>query len=248
MLNIVLPMAGRGSRFLNKGFNTPKPLIEIHGKRMVQGVINNLTPDIEHQFIFICQEEHLEKYNLSKYLNIWSPNSKIITIDRITQGAACTVLLAEEEINNNNPLMIANSDQWIDCDINNYLDEIKKRELDGLIMTMLADDEKWSFVGLEEKTKNVTRVVEKEVISNEATVGIYNFRKGSFFCEAAKQMIKLKKLVNDEYYVAPAYNEMIDEGSKIGIYNIGAVNSGMYGLGTPEDLNTFLSLSISKQF
>ena len=248
MINIVLPMAGRGSRFLEKGYTTPKPLLEINEKRMIQGVIDNLTPQTEHRFIFICQEEHLIEFNLQKHLNEWSPGCKIITIDHITQGAACTVLLAEELIDNTSELMIANSDQWVDIDINQYLQSLTLNNLDGLIMTMTAKDDKWSFVGMDNDAKYVTRVVEKEVISNEATVGIYNFKSGQFFCDAARQMIELKKMVNNEYYVAPAYNEMISLGMKVGIYNIGSINDGMYGLGTPEDLQSFKSMDISKSF
>jgi NDP-sugar pyrophosphorylase family protein len=248
MINIVLPMAGKGSRFLDQGYTTPKPLLLINEKRMIQGVIDNLTPKFDHRFIFICQKEHLIKFNLQAHLNKWAPGCEIITIDHITQGAACTVLLAEHLIDNSSQLMIANSDQWVDIDINEYLKSIIKKNLDGLIMTMTADDEKWSFVGMDKNAKYVTTVVEKEVISNEATVGIYNFKSGRFFCDAAREMIELKKMVNNEYYVAPAYNEMISLGMKVGIYNIGTINDGMYGLGTPEDLESFKVLDISKSF
>ena len=247
MLNIVLPMAGRGSRFVKEGYTTPKPLIKIHNKTMVQGVIENLKPIENHRFIFICQEEHILKFELTKKLKAWAPGCKIISIESVTQGAACTVLLAEKFINNAQPLMIANSDQWIDIDINNYLNYQAESKIDGLIMTMKASDNKWSFVKLN-KENYVTKVVEKEIISDEATVGIYNFKKGSFFCNAAKKMIKKERLVNGEFYVAPVYNEMIAEKSKIGIYNIGSLNAGMYGLGTPNDLEHFLKLKISKSF
>ena len=229
MLNIVLPMAGRGSRFQKVGYTTPKPLIKINNKRMIQGVIDNLTPNMNHRFIFICQKEHIIEYDLKNKLREWAPGCEIITIEHITQGAACTVLLAENFINNDNQLMIANSDQWIGIDINNYLRRILSNTVDGLIMTMKAEDDKWSYVRLDKENK-VTEVVEKEVISDEATVGIYNFSRGSLFCQAAKEMIDQRKLVNGEYYVAPSYNEMITKGYKIGIYNIGSLNAGMYGL------------------
>jgi len=241
MLNIVVPMAGRGSRFSNAGYKMPKPLIDVHGHYMIEYVTKNLTPQIEHRFIYICQEEHLEKYQLEKYLRQIAPNCVVVTVDHITEGAACTVLLAEEYINSNDPLMIANSDQYIDTDINNYLRQMNNH--DGLIMTMPANDPKWSFIKVDEKNL-VSMVREKEVISNEATVGVYNYKHGKDFVKYAHFMIEKNIRVNNEFYVAPVYNEMIDAGMKITYFDVG---EKMYGLGTPEDLESFLNTDISRQ-
>lgn len=240
MLNIVIPMAGAGSRFKVAGYTDPKPLIPIHGKPMIKLVIDNLTPTESHRFIFICQRAHVETYRLREKLSAWAPNSELVEIDRITEGAACTMLAAKSLINNDSPLMIANSDQFIDMDINQYLQVLDDATLDGLIMTMRANDPKWSFVGLD-SGGNVTHVVEKEVISDEATVGIYNFRHGRSFVHAAEAMITNNERVNGEFYVAPTYNRLIVSGHKIVIHNIGGVGAGMYGLGTPADLEAFLS-------
>lgn len=243
MLNIVIPMAGRGSRFSNAGYKLPKPLIDVGGKPMIERVVINLTPQTDFRFIFICQKEHNERYNLTRMLTDLSPGSIVIDVDGVTQGAACTVLYAREYIDNNSPLMIANSDQYVDISISDYIDQISRRNLDGLIMTMNADDPKWSFVGLDDDLM-VTRVVEKEVISNEATVGIYNFAHGSDFVRCAELMIAEGNTVNGEYYVAPVYNSLIAEGKRVGIYNVGSEAHGMYGLGIPSDLDLFLSLNI----
>ena len=240
-------MAGLGSRFSNQGIKTPKPLIEVNGKHMIEGVIDNLTPDIDHRFIFICQQSHLKDYQLENKILSKSPNSVIIPINEYTEGAACTVLLSEEYINNDEHLMIANSDQWIDMDINLYLSDLTSRDLDALIMTMKASDPKWSYVRLDANNL-VSEAVEKKVVSDEATVGIYNFKRGKNFCEAAKRMIDADKRVNGEFYVAPVYNELIAKDYKIGIYNIGSENKGMYGIGTPEDLEGFIGMNISKNF
>ena len=245
MLNIVIPMAGAGSRFSKAGFKDPKPLIPVHDMPMIQLIIENLRPVEPHLFIFICQREHIHLYGLQKKLNDWAPGCKIVEIDGLTAGAACTVLAASEFINNDCALMIANSDQYVDLDINTYLNNFLVKDIDGLIMTMRADDPKWSFVGLDGDL--VTRVVEKEVISNEATVGIYNFRHGRSFVKAAEAMINLDQRVNGEFYVAPTYNSLIEDGQKIGIYNIGREGDGMYGLGIPADLENFLSLEISQK-
>ena len=236
MINIVIPMAGRGSRFAKAGYELPKPLIDVNGRPMIEVVTRNIAPKRQHRFIYICQQEHLEKYSLSERLKKISPNCEIIAIDHITDGAACTVLLAERYIDNNDPMMIANSDQFVDTDINDYLSAIKDN--DGLIMTMPADDPKWSFIQYD-KDGYVTMVREKEVISNEATVGIYNYAKGSYFIKYAKQMIEKNIRVNNEFYVAPVYNEMIEDGKKIVFKDVG---SKMHGLGTPEDLEKFLEV------
>lgn len=240
MINIVIPMAGRGSRFAEAGYVMPKPLIDVFGHPMIEYVTKNITPKCEHRFIYICQEEHLKKYDLAKELTRMAPGCEIITIDHITEGAACTVLLAEKYIDNDDELMIANSDQYVDTDINDYLAAMRTK--DGLIMTMPADDPKWSFINYDQDG-NVTMVREKEVISNEATVGIYNYKHGKDFVKYAHQMIDKNIRVNNEFYVAPVYNEMIDAGLKIGYCNVG---SKMYGLGVPDDLKYFMSQEVSK--
>ncbi len=241
MINIVVPMAGRGSRFVKAGFTDPKPLISVYGHPMIEYVVKNITPAQEHRFIFICQEEHLNRYHLAEKLRAIAPGCVIIPINYITEGAACTVLLAAEEIDNEDELMIANSDQYVDIDINDYLG--KMAGVDGLIMTMPASDPKWSYVKYD-KENLVTLVREKEVISDEATVGIYNYQHGSDFVKYARQMIERNIRVNNEFYVAPVYNEMIEAGKRIIFDDIG---EKMYGLGIPEDLELFMQAEVSRR-
>lgn len=244
MLNIVIPMAGAGSRFANAGYKDPKPLIPVHNLPMIRLVIENLKPNCDHRFIFITQQSYAQNYNLRDKLTIWAPGCEVLELDGITEGAACTVITAKHLINNDDNLMIANSDQFVDVDINDYLNYEKENELNGLIMTMKANDPKWSFVGLN-SLNLVASVVEKQVISDEATVGIYNFSKGADFISGAESMIKNNERVNGEFYVAPVYNSLIEKGQKIGIYNIGSEGNGMYGLGIPSDLKLFVNNPIS---
>lgn len=239
MLNIVVPMAGRGSRFANAGYKLPKPLIDVNGRPMIEVVTQNIRPKCEHRFIYICLQEHIETYDLPHVLSRIAPGSVIVPVCEVTEGAACTVLLAERYINNSDALMIANSDQYVDIDINDYLSAMQ--ENDGLIMTMTASDPKWSFIKYDEQGY-VTMIREKEVISDEATVGIYNYKHGADFVKYAKQMIQKNVRVNNEFYVAPVYNEMVESGKKLVSFNIGSENNGMYGLGTPEDLSFFLDI------
>lgn len=242
MLNIVVPMAGHGSRFSKAGYKLPKPLLPIHEVPMIRVVIENLRPSVEHRFIFICQAAHVHDYGLGERLREWAPGCEVLTVDTVTEGAACTVLLARDFIDNDDPMMIANCDQYVDVKMDAYLAAMDG--IDGLIMTMTADDPKWSFVSFGENGF-IDNVVEKQVISDQATVGIYNFRRGGDFVAHADRMIERDFRVNGEFYVAPVYNFMIEEGAKIGAYSIGTVDAGMYGLGIPEDLTRFCDLPLS---
>lgn len=246
MITIVIPMAGRGSRFADAGYTTPKPLIPIHGVPMIRLVIENIRPAQEHRFVFICQREAVAAYGLRERLQTWAPGSGLVELDGVTEGAACTVLTAVDEIDPEQPLMIANSDQYVDIAIDDYLDDMRDRDLDGLIMTMDADDPKWSFAEVDAQGL-VRRVVEKQPISRHATVGIYNYRRAGDFIEGAYEMIRQDLRVNGEFYVAPVYDRMIAAGARIGIHDVGSEGAGMYGLGIPADLESFLALPLSSR-
>jgi dTDP-glucose pyrophosphorylase len=240
MLNIVIPMAGRGSRFADAGFADPKPLIKFGGKPMIAWVVENIRPTRPHRFIFICLKEHLDRYpRLRLQLAETCPGCVIVPVEKVTEGAACTVLLARAHIDNDDALMIANSDQYVELAIDEYLKTLDASRADGLIMTFWADHPKWSYCRLR-SDGTVSEVVEKKVISNEATVGIYNFARGRDFVAGADAMIARDLRVNGEFYVAPVYNLLIERSARIITSRIGRGAEGMHGLGTPEDLQKFL--------
>ena len=239
MLNIVVPMAGLGSRFTEAGYKDPKPLIPVHGIPMIEVVINNLRPGTPHQFIFICQERHQRQYGIRNFLKSLEPGCDVILLDGMTEGAACTVLTARQFINTDHPLMIANCDQWVNHSINDYLAAFDTTKYAGFIMTMKASATKWSYVK-RDPTGRVCAVVEKQVVSDEATVGVYNFAAGREFVSAAEAMIAANIRVNNEFYVAPTYTHLAQGGNEIGTLSVGTEVEGMYGLGTPTDLERFL--------
>ena len=232
-MNVLIPMAGAGKRFFDAGYVFPKPLIEVNNKPMIQWVIESL--NLEANYIFIIQKEHQEKYNIQSVLKILQPNCKIIELDHLTEGAACTTLLAKSYINNSNPLIIANSDQYISWNSSKALYEFNSKNLDGAILTFEAIHPKWSYAKCNEEGY-VTEVAEKKVISKNATVGVYYWKHGSEYVSSAEEMIKKNIRVNNEFYVCPTYNEFISKGKKVRIHNV----DKMWGLGTPEDLNNFL--------
>jgi HAD superfamily hydrolase (TIGR01509 family) len=232
-MNVLIPMAGAGSRFTQAGYTFPKPLIEVDGKPMIEVVVNNL--NFEAHYIFLVQKEHYEKYNLKYLLNLIAPGCDIIQLDGITEGAACTSLLARNLIDNDNPLVIANSDQFIEWNSNECMYAFSADDIDGGILTFESHHPKWSYASISD-TGFVSEVAEKKVISSNATVGIYYWKKGSDYVKYADQMITKDIRVNNEFYVCPVYNEAIADSKKIRIKKI----EKMWGIGTPEDLNYFL--------
>jgi HAD superfamily hydrolase (TIGR01509 family) len=232
-LNILIPMAGAGSRFEQAGYTFPKPLIEVNGKPMIQVVVENLNMDAN--YIYVVQKSHREKYNLDTMLNLITPGCKIVEVDGITEGAACTALLAKDFINIDSPLFFANSDQFVDWDSNEFMYKMQESNCDGGIVTFKATHPKWSFARVDEKGF-VTEVAEKNPISDNATVGYYYWKKGSDFIKYAEQMIEKNIRVNNEFYVCPVFNQAIEDCKKIRIFE----SAKMWGLGTPEDLNFYL--------
>ena len=232
-LNVIIPMAGAGSRFEQAGYTFPKPLIDVEGKPMIQVVVENL--NMVANFIFIVQKSHRIKYNLDTLLNIIAPNCKIIEVDGLTEGAACTALLAKDLINNDNPLFFANSDQFVSWDSNEFMYKMQETDCDGGIVTFESIHPKWSFAKVNEFGL-VTEVAEKNPISNMATVGFYYWKHGSDFVKYAEQMIEKNIRVNNEFYVCPVFNQAIEGGKSIRTFEV----NKMWGLGTPEDLKYFI--------
>ena len=227
-------MAGKGSRFESQGYTFPKPLIEVRGKPMIQVVVDNL--NIKAKYTFIVQKNHYEKYNLQYLLNLIAPNCNIVQVADITEGAACTTLLAKKFIDNDEQLLMANSDQFIEWESDKTLYAFSNGNCDGGILTFSASHPKWSYAKLD-KDGYVSEVAEKKTISKNATVGIYWWRKGSDYVKYAEQMVKKNIRTNNEFYVCPVFNEAIQDGKKISIREID--KDGMWGIGTPEDLNYF---------
>ncbi len=233
-MNVLIPMAGAGSRFAQAGYTFPKPLIEVKGRPMIEVVVRNL--NVEANYIFIVQKEHYEKYSLQYLLNLIAPGCRIVQVEGMTEGAACTTLLAKELIDTGEPLLIANSDQYLEWNSNETLYAFSADGIDAGIVTFKASHPKWSYARLDDDGF-VAEVAEKKVISDLATVGVYYWSRGSDYVRYAEQMIAKDIRVNGEFYVAPVFNEAIADGAKVRCKNV----AEMWGIGTPEDLNAFLA-------
>lgn len=234
-MKILIPMAGAGSRFAKEGYTFPKPLIDVMGKPMIQVVVENL--DFNCEYIFLVRKEHIVKYEgiLDTLQRITNGRCNYVEVDELTEGAACTALLAKHLINDDESLLIANSDQFIEYQSENFESLKNLTNVDSMVFTFNAVHPKWSFV----KTNSrgfVTEVAEKKPISDIATCGIYWYRRGSDFVKYAEQMIEKDIRVNGEFYIAPVYNELIQDSKTLIPFYV----ENMWGIGTPEDLKYFM--------
>lgn len=235
-LNVLIPMAGLGSRFKEAGYVFPKPLVEVHGKPMIQAVVESL--GIKARYTYIVQKDHYSKYNLSYLLNLITPGCNIVQVEEMTEGAASTCLLAKGYIDNESPLIMANSDQIVEWNSRQFIYDLMTKNADGGIATFKSTHPKWSYARVDSNGL-VLEVAEKKPISDIATVGIYYWKHGSDFVKYADQMIEKNIRTNGEFYVCPVFNEAILDNKRIFTSNI----NKMWGIGTPEDLNNYLRSS-----
>ncbi len=232
-INILIPMAGEGSRFREAGFNLPKPLIDVNGQSMISLVCKNI--DVVGRYVFVAQKKDINRYKINEHLASFCDNFILIEQDGRLDGAAKSCLLAKKEIDNDLPLLIANSDQYVNWDATTVVEQFIKSGVDGAILTFESSDTKWSYAKVNEHGV-VSAVAEKNVISNDATCGIYYWKRGSDFVKYAEQMIEKNIKTNNEFYVCPVFNEAIADEKIIITHRVAA----MHGLGTPSDLNMFL--------
>lgn len=235
-LNVLIPMAGAGSRFFEAGYVFPKPLIDVNGKPMIEAVVDSLS--IKAKYTYIVQKEHFEKYNLEYVLNLITPKCNIVQVDGVTEGAAITCLMAKEFINNEKPLVMANSDQIVDWDSRQFMYDLYSKNADGGIATFKSTHPKWSYAKIDNEGL-VVEVAEKKPISDNATVGIYYWKHGSDFIKYAEQMVEKNIRVNNEFYTCPVFNEAIADNKRIYVIPV----KKMWGVGTPEDLSNYLRIN-----
>ncbi len=228
-------MLGRGSKFIQEGITTPKPLIMMRGRSMLEWALDPIRfLNLERDAIFIISKQNASQTDMRSVIqDAVGKQVRIKTVETIPQGAAKTVLLMRKEIDANEELIIYNSDQYFSIDLEKLLKKFKGK-VDGLIPYFHATHPKWSYVDTD-KNENVLRTAEKEVITNKATVGLYYFRLGKDFVRAADEMIKKNMMVNGEFYVCPVYNELIARGKLIKACKV----DEMWSFGTPEDVEKF---------
>jgi dTDP-glucose pyrophosphorylase len=235
--NILIPMAGLGSRFAKEGFKNIKPLIPLNGKTFIEWSIDSVDfKNVETQFIFVILEEHREI--LEDHLKNVKPDCMILSVPSLTRGAVETALTAEKYINNDIPLIITNSDQIFEWDKDKYIDYLTSTKTDADVIVIEANTDKFSYIELNENGYGV-RLTEKEVISDKALVGIHYWRKGKYFVESGKELIRRDIRSKNEYYISLSYNMLIEKNIKLTSYML-SENEKYLSIGTPEQVYDYL--------
>jgi NDP-sugar pyrophosphorylase family protein len=245
-IQLVIPMAGLGSRFSQAGYKVPKPLIPIHGIPMYQVVVNNLMHESIASLTIVCPRGWGLLREIVGALSTHDVPLNIVEVDELTEGPASTVWLAKPHLHPDLPVVVANSDQYVDADLSEFYDRVSGSGSRSVILCMEDSDKKWSYVrqsseGLAEEVR------EKQVISNLATVGIYGFSSANVMLEAFQEMFSAKDSTLGEYFVAPAYNYIIKQGHPVSVVNLGPVGTVMHGMGIPVDFESFLRKPVSLQ-
>jgi dTDP-glucose pyrophosphorylase len=233
---VVIPLAGEDEAFRDRGFPYAKPLIEIHGKPLVQHVWECLTPLNADRYVFVVRQEDVRLAHLDEVLRLMEPKAEVVQIEGTTAGAACTSLLAIEHIEADRELIIANGDQLLTCDLRAVIDDFRDRDLDAGTLVFDSVHPRWSFVRVGADGL-VTEAAEKRPISRQATAGFYYFKRGGDFVAAASEMIRKEAHVNHNFYVCPTFNELILNYARVGVV---AIQRDEYiSLGTPQNVEDF---------
>lgn len=231
MINVVVPMAGHGKRFLDKGIFTPKPLIEIGSKPFIEHVIDTVSFEKAY-FYFLIREKHLTENNFNEIFKKKKIKYKIIPVNKDTDGAACTVLLGTKKMNNDFPLIVKDCDQIMSWSKKNFLEFVKRKKIDGALVTVPTKNPGFSYVELFDDMSTVSRTKEKEVVSSFGNTGCYYFNKTQEYQYYANLMIKKNIRVKNEFYISQVYNEYILDNKKIIHYPIAEI----FSINTPTEL------------
>ena len=246
-IQVVVPMAGEGSRFRVAGYTVPKPFIPVFEKPMIQWVIDNVKSDsFDIEFLLLCRKSHIQAYDAGSVFDSLGITYRILPVETLTEGAACTVLLAKEFLRKEDPLVIVNSDQYLEWDASVFYRCLMNPTYDGVISTFYSpdpSDTKWSFAKVNENLL-VTDVAEKIWLGPNATTGVYGWKRAGDYIHYAESMIRKNIRVKNEFYVCPVYNEAIQDGKLIRTLDC----KKLWGLGVPEDLDSFLKNFSDKKF
>ena len=241
-MKVIIPMAGLGDRFITKGYADPKPLIKVNGKQIIEYILE-MFPN-ENDYIFICNETHINNTNMSNILYSLKPNCKIVTIPQHKKGPVFTVKSVFDLINDDDEIIISYCDNPYLWNIEDFKTHINKNKLDGCILTHTGfhphtlSDTKMAFI--KENNGVVEEIKEKESYTDtpeneHASTGVYYFKKGSYIKKYFKELMDKDLNYNGEYYVTLVYNLLVNDNKKVGYYDTEFVTV----FGTPEEIENF---------
>ena len=243
-VQLVIPMAGDGTRFANAGYSVPKPLLSIHGRKMFEIVLSNLSNRYVKKALLVAKAEWELEAVIAELKEVSSFPLELLELSALSEGPAHTVEFAEKNLDMELPLVIANSDQYLDYNFEDFYECLCDGQMQGAVLTMVDNNPKWSYASLD-SNGDIVSIIEKVVVSDHATAGIYGFSKASFFFDALAQMKAQNARVNGEFYVGPVYNYLDTTNGKVANFDMGPVGNVMHGLGVPEDFEAFLQTQTS---
>lgn len=241
-INVVIPMAGAGSRFAIAGYKVPKPFIVFNDKMMIEHVLSSFG-EIDAKFILILQEKFLteQKEQLEKLKSKYSLN--FVTVPKLTMGAAITALAAHKEINEKFDIIFADSDNiFKQSDIKNFISYTRINDLSGALLTINSDKSCYSYAKTD-KNGYLVETREKEVISNHAITGVYYFKSLQQFRDSVIDLVVESDLSKGEFYMSNVYNHLKKITDKIGVFDIEHFDC----VGTPEQLEKYIERGINEQ-
>lgn len=235
-MKIVIPMAGRGSRFAEQTISIPKPLIPVHGRPMVAWALDSLHEMTYSKMIFIVLQDHETNFGVTALLrDLVGPMSQVIVIPTVTEGQLCTVLAAKELIDTDEDILIASADTYVRSSLHKDIAN-RKANCRGIISVANLPGKRWSFARVDADGR-VVEVAEKVRISDHASTGLYYFSSGREFVSVAEAMIANKEKTRGEYYVIPVYQKYIEHGWRVEL----SIAKEVWDMGTPESLENFKS-------
>lgn len=240
---LVIPMAGLGSRFSNAGYQTPKPLLPVGDYRMFEIVIANFANEGLSEISIVAPSQFKLDGDIAALSGKLQIPIQLKSIDHVTSGPAESAALGVEMLKSDLPVIVANSDQFLNFESSAWVESVLESGLAGSILCMRDDDPKWSYARCGD-SGFVEEVAEKRVISELATCGVYFFESSSTFKLAYDEMVDADLRVNGEFYVAPMYNQLVGQGFRVSAFDLGPVSEVMFGLGIPEDYESFVSSSL----
>lgn len=245
-LSLLIPAAGKGSRFSDIGIDIPKPLISIWEIPMLLWVITNFPLQPQDKVVVLSQSSHAVPTKLRDFLMNVNFVVEFVEIDYWTDGPAHSLEILLSNVAPDSPVICANSDQFVFEGLDSFTDAVRQGNTDGQILTMEASSNAWSYVGRAANGR-VNRVIEKVEISKEATVGVYGWSTSTICRDALAWQRSIGQKVNNEFYVAPSYHHLITQNLEISTHSVGIHGEGVHGLGTPSDLEHFMTLANAKE-
>ena len=237
-MKVLMLFSGDDKAFKDSGFQYPKNLTEISGKPIIENVLKCFGDVLENadEILLTMRQQEIDRYHTSSVARLLYPKIKIISVPNITKGAACAVLLAISSIDNTEELVVINGDIIIEQSIMPAIEDFRKRKLDGGVVTFESVHPRWSFVKCDESGQ-IIEATEKRPISKNATAGVYYFRRGKDYVEAAENMIRKDASVNGAFYICPAFNELVLMQKKLGVYQID--REKYYSLASPAGVEAY---------